>query len=311
MRTLAGLKRQAPDLWAHTLHSVAWSGARHWFVTEHVNVLCYKCVAQAPPIVVCECYDTGAKTFGFPPENRQNQSLTIYHLSRVLTKMADLQEEEMFPNQVKVCIPLDGIEVVVGEASSLQEVWEIARQVGFLDGDNSGLVLLSPCLSGSKPSPVWRALVGQPLPPVVIQSICDSIADGATHIFLPDNCGRDITATPEPWGNFVRPVRVSYKEGFSRSARNTEEVWEFLKSKGISDNADLTVTVYCSESDSRSTSKAKKGMLLHTSIMLLLNAPAPEGLSNTTVRLDFKPPKNIGDISERDFAAALLRALAS
>ncbi|MBB19858.1 MAG: hypothetical protein CMP20_10415 [Rickettsiales bacterium] len=208
--------------------------------------------------------------------------------------MADPQNQEMFHAAVKLCVRKGPIEVVAGQVASVQEMWTMARSAGFRDGDETGLDTVKPCLGVECGDP-WPAIVGQPLSPFMIHKFNEAIAQGATHLSLTNPCGREINVEPEPWEDFVRPVRVSYEGSYSVAVHNTADIWEFLESKGVSDDADLTCKIFASDSeDSHANMPARKGQPLQASIMLLTNTAAPEGLAIETIRIDFQSKLRLG-----------------
>jgi len=223
-------------------------------------------------------------------------------------KMADPENPEWFYASLKLCIRKDLNELVIGKATNIQELWTMARAAGFHDGDATGLMVLRPVRGFERKQP-WPATVGQSLSPSVIHELNMEIAQGFTYFCLVNDCGREINFEPQLWGDFVRPVRASFEGGWSVPVANTAEIWEFLDSKGISDDAHLTCTIIASDENGSSRMPVRKGQPLQATIMLLTNTAAPEGISVETIRLDFEN-KKFKTKSSSDNDAAMGKALA-
>jgi hypothetical protein len=199
---------------------------------------------------------------------------------------------EPFFRGIVVCATIHNISTVVGYADTVEELWDLARSIGYKNGDNPGIVCLAPILTKKTVDPVpWKCKVGKPLNPAIIHKINESIAQGTTHIELNSACGRDLFAQPEPhgWlGDFARPVRVSFDGGQSQLVKNTDEVWAFLREKGLTDDQNITMTVIASDdSDKLVKTAARVGWPLQARVMLLATNRAPKDVLIDVIRLDF------------------------
>lgn len=191
-----------------------------------------------------------------------------------------------FSTGIYVCANVDKIQTVVGFVNDVEELWQLARDIGYKDGDTSGISRLGNFV-------VYTACVGDPLMPEVIKRINEDIANGATHFHLADACGRTIVASHEQWGPFGRTVQVSLNGGESRKVETTEEIWEWLKQEGMSDGQEITGIYTAADNICTIVFPAQIGLPLHTSLMLRINTSqaqlAAQNVLDEVVHMDFSP----------------------